>query len=297
MALVLPSIEAARAELGELVTRPGWPFGSRVDLFQVAPVTVAPLAGVLVVGRALRRETWLEPVEISEALFERLSKGAPIEPPVGQDERDQSQLDAASAKRADCTHCGVRPGLGPCPRCTGTGLIARNDQNAPVWLDCPDCDRGFVTCTVCEGTRRMIAAQLRHVHDHPVVLRRLVLPELPEWLDEAVRDLFASAGEPAAELAHDPEPTFSAAAYRGAMAASAAAFHGHTLGKANQEAYDLRAAFAYAKDTTNAAVRCYAQPFVIGRWHVRGMDRTAVFLVSEGSQHACVVEDTYGKRG
>ncbi len=36
MPLVLPSIEAARAELGELVSRPGWPFGGRVDLFEVA---------------------------------------------------------------------------------------------------------------------------------------------------------------------------------------------------------------------------------------------------------------------
>ncbi|MBL8610119.1 MAG: hypothetical protein JNL38_22480 [Myxococcales bacterium] len=295
----LPSLEGARDELGPLVSRVGWPFGKDVDLWTETPTAVMKLAAVLVSGRATRRDSWSEDVEISEALFAKLAAEPPIEPPKGTEPREQRRLDGASAIRAVCTHCGVRPGLGPCPRCTGTGrLLLPGDDGGGAARDCPDCDRGFVTCTVCEGTRAMVKAKLLHVTDHVVALHQLVLPDLPEWLEDPVRDMFAGAGDGLPEHAHDPEPSFTAAAYRGAQAASEQSFHGFAFGKANAAANELRARFAYGEGTSGASVKCYARPFLVARYHLRGVDRTVVVLLDSVRAHvARVIEDTYGNLG
>jgi hypothetical protein len=282
----LPVYEDAARELGELVTKVGL-FGMKTNLLAEPPVAVEKHAGLLLVGSALRREEWTKDVEVSETLFERLAAEPDIAPPEGRVEAEQRRVDGARAKRVSCTHCGVRPGLGPCPRCMGTGVVAGAGNN-PEFKECPNCDRGFIECSVCGGTRRVVVAPMRHVNDQVIAIHELVLPALHERVEEAARGLFATAGGPIASHEHDPEPAFAQAAYRGAQAASAGEFHGFAFGDASTRAVERRARFAYGEGMFNATVKCYAQPFLVARWKV-GAGRAAVIVLGGARVYAASV--------
>jgi hypothetical protein len=180
VAQFLPSLARARALSFEL------PEGR--------PTIERPLAAVTVVARAQTRQVFDERMEISLALAEKLPRSAPK--PSEAYEPATYRYFAHSAPERACSSCAFKPGFADCVACGASGRAG--DQ---PFTTCSACDGvGWVRCTACNGTKRVLPARIRRVEDRTHALRHTFVPDVGEHLGNVVL-LEAMEREPDSALA------------------------------------------------------------------------------------------------
>jgi len=256
--LILPSPELMRARVG--------PTFSPASIFGVAAI-VLRVDGV-------RRHAWSDETELAERLFAKYPRGAIPAPELVPESRNFKTIDDVVATTASrCSKCVIRPGFEPCPLCLGTG--AGSGSSADVGDRCYACHgEGFISCSGCDGTTRVVACAIRYVNDHFVRVRRVLVPAV----SPAIRSLLEariSADDPwSMEHAFDPEPNMVASAYRGASTVRAAEdFHGFFFGDALAHCLAARA------QATTGLVKFEISTFAIPiLWTVTGEDRNDAYF-------------------
>ncbi len=251
-----------------------------------SPTRVFGIAPIVVQVDGLRREEWSDPVELSPRLYDAYPKGHVPPPDLtrGLVETTFKVLDDDTpARRGRCMNCVLRPGLGPCPTCIGTGAGAPVDDFVSTLLGgCTACrGTGFSVCTMCEGTTQVVACAVRYVTDKPVRLRRVFVPQVGLVRGFIESQLDADSRWPDT-LAFDPQPGFVSSAYRGASAARAEdGFHGFFFGDA------LTACLGARNEMTTGLsrfdVRTYAVPTLWLVWEQpTGEQHRAYFFDATG---------------
>jgi len=195
------------------------------------PTEVFGVAALVLHVDGIRRTGWSDEAELSERLFESYPRGdvpAPEEP-TSRRGTYKTIDDAAPTRVQRCSACVVRPGFSPCTLCMGTGAGASSDLASR----CMACDGGFISCTTCEGTTRVVACSIRYVNDELVRVRRALVPAMHASVRSFVEARIPVEASWPSEQAFDPEPSLVGSAYRGAAAARAAEdFHGFFFGDA-----------------------------------------------------------------
>jgi len=263
--LVLPSPELVRARVGEAFS----------------PTNVFGVAALVLRVDGVRRHAWSDETELAERLFESYPRGAIPAPELVPESRNWKTIDDAEAtKAARCSKCVIRPGFEPCPLCLGTGAGSRTEGDK-----CYACiGEGFLPCSNCEGTTRVVACAVRYVNDHFVRVRRVVVPATPAPIRSSLEAAISADAPWSSEHAFDPEPGMVASAYRGASAVRAAEeFHGFFFGDAITRCLDARteATTGLARFTTST----FAIPIL---WTVTGEEQRhdAYFFDAHGAfQH------------
>lgn len=270
---LLPTLERIAAGLA-----------ARGQALPASPTRVFGIAPIVMQVDGMRREAWTDPVELSPRLFDAYPKGIVPPPDIarGLVETTYRVLDDdVLARRTRCMNCVLRPGLGPCPTCIGTG--AATSAGEDLVSRCLSCGgSGFAQCTMCEGTTQVVACAVRYVTDRPVRLRRTFVPQVGVVRGFLEAELDADSPWPQA-LAFDPQPAFVSSAYRGASSArSEDDFHGFFFG-------DAIAACLGARNelTTGLArfdVRTYAVPTLWLVWETpTGEAHRAYFYDAKGA--------------
>jgi hypothetical protein len=230
---LFPTFDAVRATLAARNAEP--PF---------QPTRVFHVAAIVMQLDGIRREEWVDDVELSPKLFERFPRGeAPPPGMAGPQQSTESSYrvldDTKPFRPGRCMTCVLKPGSSPCPTCEGTGK-----RTGDIEMACLACEgTGAITCPVCDGEQRTIACSVRYVNDRPVHVRQLFVPQV----HGSLRPYLTAAIDPAViwpkELAFDPAPSLVASAYRGASAVrSADEFQGWYFGAARDAALAARQA-------------------------------------------------------
>jgi hypothetical protein len=236
------------------------------------------LATVIVTVRGGFQEAWSRRDEMGIASYEAL---AAVTPPSrkGRAPLSYRKIDGDyPVERITCTHCRIRPGLGPCPRCTGVGVLLvqqPGSDNSNV-VDCPDCEDGFATCTVCGGSTKSVVATVRYVNVKPFETNHVI----PCVCRDAFVRAYPDTVEPPEGLAYDLESPSGQSAYRGATASAEREFHGYVFGDSVKQArafvHRVRSAPGFLIDT----LRTYAFPFVLATFVSKTGTHRAVFFVN-----------------
>lgn len=246
--LLLPSPELVRARVG--------PSFSPAEVFGVAAI-VLRVDGV-------RRHAWSDEAELAERLFEAYPRGAIPAPELVPESRNFKTIDDAETTNARrCSKCIIRPGFEPCPLCMGTGASSSTD----AFAKCYACiGEGFLPCSGCDGTTRVVACAIRYVNDHFVRVRRVIVPSVHASIRSFLEARISADARWSGEHAFDPEPGMIASAYRGASAVRAAEdFHGFFFGDA------LARCLAARAEATTGLARFEASTFAIPiLWTVTG---------------------------
>ncbi len=236
------------------------------------------LATVIVSVRGGFQEAWSRRDEMGMPSYEALAATSPP-PRKGRAAIGYRQIDEGyPVERITCTHCRIRPGLGPCPRCTGVGVLVvqqPGSDNSSV-VDCPDCEDGFATCTVCGGSTQSVLATVRYVNVKPFETNHVI----PCACRGAIVGVFPEATDPPEALAYDLDSPGGQSAYRGAVASAEREFHGYLLGDTVKQArafvHRVRSAPGFLIDS----LRTYAFPFVLATFESKAGSHRAVFLIN-----------------
>ena len=223
-----------------------------------SPTSTDRLAAIVFAADVLRRGAWSKEVELAVPLYERYATEMPIEPGVFADQSYKYVDTQRPARKGRCTSCAIVRGKEPCIHCGASG---RNDVNAA----CEYCERGYVVCSVCDGSVETVRATIRHVNDRPVSIRRAFVPTMeaaptPAALFQAFLDAQA---DPPPSLRFELQATVVHSAYRGASAVRAPEFHGHSFDDALPRALDAAKELARYRDAVKSDVRAYAWPFLV----------------------------------
>lgn len=260
----LPTPEAVRAISGE----------------SFKPHDVFGVAALVLHVDGIRREAWSDETELSERLFASYPRGAVPAPEAPTSQRGTYKTidDAAPTRAQRCSTCIIKPGFSPCTLCMGTGSGSGPDPYAR----CIACDRGFVRCTACEGTTRVVACTIRYVNDQLFRVRRAIVPAMHASIRSYVEARIPIEASWPVDHAFDPEPSLVGSAYRGASTVKAAEdFHGFFFGDA------IAACLAARAELTTGLARfdtsCFAVPIL---WTVTGDRHEAYFFDTTGTlQH------------
>jgi hypothetical protein len=199
----LPTLDAVREELGE----------------PLAPQMTYAVAALTLQVDGVRREAWSDKTELAVPLFESYPRGRVPPADIAAGVRSHKIIDdAAKTEARRCSTCVIRPGFQPCAVCVGTG--AGSGRELPnICYACSG--EGFVKCSVCDGTMRVVACSVRYVNDTPVRVRRAIVPAV----DASIRPFLEAKINAEAlwppDHVFDPEPGLVASAYRGASAVRA----------------------------------------------------------------------------
>ena len=237
------------------------------DLAEGEPQFVRPLAAITLFARVQMRELRDEELELSEAIANAMPKEPPPEP---EDWLNQSRAFLSEIKRwIPCTLCGVRPGFGFCPFCNGSGSVGLSK--------CAECNAGWVTCTTCDGTKRVCLANVRHVDDRDVAIRYTFVPATTTVLEEALTTAF-DAEEPSECLRFDLDLRNVNAPYRTADegVATQGSFHEHSFAESLDRTRNLVDRLGGKGTWLREEVRAYARPFL---W-VRSREGSDLALVT-----------------
>lgn len=235
------------------------------------------LATVIVSVRGGFQEAWSRRDEMGISSYEALAAVTPP-PRRGGAPIGYRQIDGDyPVERITCTHCRIRPGFGPCPRCTGVGVLVvqqPGSDNSSV-VDCPDCEDGFSTCTVCGGSTKSVVATVRYVNVKPFEVNHVI----PCVCRDAFVRAYPDTAEPPEGLAYDLESASGQSAYRGAVASAEREFHGYVFGDSVRLArafvHRVRSAPGFLIDT----MRTYAFPFVLATFVSEAGTHRVVFFV------------------
>ncbi len=238
-------------------------------------------AGIIVAAQGANEQGWSRREELSSELYEKLaaSHGPPISEALAASFRE---LDTSQpVQPTTCTNCRIRPGFGPCPRCSGVGvlLVQSPTGNTSSVDDCPECEDGFATCTVCGGSTRTISATVRYVNRTPLAAQHLVLPNAVADLAGTLRGAFSAPGEIPAELAIELEADESATAYRGAQPGAMTDFRGYSLGDAARRALGFARRVRVAPNFLLRDLRTFAMPFITAAFSTSGSPVRIVMFV------------------
>ncbi len=220
----------------------------------------------------IRREAWSDDTELGEQLFATYPRGAIAPPELGVGRSFKTIDDAKETKAQRCSTCVIRPGFAPCTICLGSGKGASTE----AFDHCVGCDGlGFLKCSACDGTTRVVACAVRYVDDHVVTVRRALVPAVHPSIRPFIEARIPSDVPWPEVHAFDPEPSMVASAYRGASAAMRAAedFHGYFFGDALATCLATRAEL-----TTGLArfkMRTFAVPIL---WTVTNETHEAFFF-------------------
>jgi hypothetical protein len=262
--LVLPSPELVRTRIGA----------------SFAPTEIFGVAALVLRVDGVRRHAWSDETELAEGLFAKYPRGAIPAPELVPESRNFKTIDdAESTKVSRCSKCVIRPGFEPCPLCLGTGAGATSSM-----IDrCYACSgEGFIACSGCDGTTRVVACAVRYVNDHFVRVRRVIMPPVHASIRSFIEAKISPDASWSTEHAFDPEPGMVASAYRGASAVrSAEDFHGFFFGDAVVRCLASRA------EATTGLARFETSTFAIPiLWTVTGEHHDAYFFDDAGAfQH------------
>lgn len=255
------------------------------------PTEARALAAIIVAIDAVKRESWVHDVEVSEQLFAAAPRDMP---PVPADYFDRACaiVDTTSApKRRRCSNCPLQEGRMACPLCGGTGV----DK-------CLGCAAsGFIPCASCDGTGVTLRVVMRHVNDRGIWIRRVVVPTFSVPLQEVVeRFVHPSMIAPLAprrdgEAPYDPngrfrielQPALVQSAYRGAGASRVPEFHGHRFDDALERAIEIARSLEKYDGIVRSEQRAYACPFLWLRFGEQAARELVVFLDTLGEP--CIV--------
>jgi len=277
----VPTLEQARVERTRLRAPIWWGLGER-DLLEEEPTSIERLAVVVVRAVVHSRETWVRESDLPV----RFASQPPMsEPPAAKPFRERSHrvfVGIVANERKRCTLCGVRRGLGPCGRCTGTGKViqTKTDDGVGVAVDCKACADGFVTCTQCEGTGEVVVGRIRYVEDRSTKLRYAYVPTMSATLERAVESMLDESVEPPPSLQIDLAPREVRSAYRGAVAREEPTFHQHRFGDALERARAGVATLPSGASVVHRDVRAFAWPLLLLRFGGIGRPREAVLVVA-----------------
>ncbi len=239
------------------------------------------LATVIVSVRGGFQEAWTRREEMGVPSYEALATAVP---PARTDRTPLSyrQVDGNQpVERIRCTHCQIRPGFGPCPRCTGVGVLIvqqPGSDNSNV-IDCPDCEDGFATCTVCGGSQQSVVAAVRYVNIKPFATNHVI----PCTCRDALMQVYPETIEPPASLVYDVESPGGQSAYRGNVASAEREYHGYAFGDTVKQARAfvrrVQAAPGFLIDTLHT----YAFPFILASFAGKSRThRVTFFLDADG---------------
>jgi hypothetical protein len=255
----LPTPEAIRAAVGE----------------SFAPSETYGVAALVLQVDGVRREAWSDETELSEALFESYPRGQ-VPTPELEETSHKIIDDAGKIETRRCSTCVIKPGFAPCAVCVGTGSGSGKDAGDR----CFACEgEGFVKCSICDGTTRVVACTIRYVNDKPIHVRRVLMPALDASIRPYIEaKIIADATWPD-DRAFDPEPSLVASAYRGASTVrSTADFHGFAFGDAI--ALCLQARSDATTGLARFVVRTYAVPIL---WALTRHHHSAFFYDETGA--------------
>jgi len=259
--LLLPSPELVRARVGA----------------SFSPAEVFGVCAIVLRVDGVRRHAWSDETELAERLFESYPRGAIPAPELVPESRNFKTIDDAEATNARrCSKCVIRPGFEPCPLCLGTGAGSSTD----AFAKCFACiGEGFIPCSGCDGTTRVVACAVRYVNDHFVRVRRAIVPTVHASIRSFLEARISADAAWSGEQAFDPEPGMIASAYRGASAVRAAEdFHGFFFGDA------LARCLAARAEATTGLARFEASTFAVPiLWAVTGDRHDAYFFDAAGA--------------
>lgn len=282
--VLLPERDAAEAAAAKLeVARGSW-FRRSSTLAAYTPSEVLALSAVYLAGRGVRRDSWSRTGEVSERELERLSQ---VEGVAARLVERSFQIvdDPKTAIAAQCTHCGVRPGFGPCTRCIGTGRLLRRVGDDESWVDC-GCDQGFVRCTQCGGTQRVFAVTIRFITDTVLKVEEWAVPNAANAALAALRAL--GTPQTTAGFSCELESTPLESAYRGASTMKTPSFFGFELLDAAERARDRLARVQTSLSAVQA--ESFAVPFFLLRYAIgKRLVQAAVRRLGDGSYAARLV--------
>jgi hypothetical protein len=261
-ALLLPSPELVRARVGS----------------SFSPTSVFGVAAITLRVDGVRRHAWSDETELAERLFTSYPRGAIPAPELVPESRNFKTIDdAASTNARRCSRCIIRPGFEPCPFCLGTGAGSGSDPNAKCYACVGE---GFIPCSGCDGTTRVVACAVRYVNDHFVRVRRVIVPPVHASIRSFIEARISADAHWPADQAFDPEPGMVASAYRGASAVRAAEdFHGFFFGDA------LARCLAARAEATTGLARFETSTFAIPiLWAVTGEERNDAYFFDDAGE-------------
>lgn len=268
----LPDLDEARAERS---LAPQWDYDGR-DLSRVAPAHVEPQAALIIRWRGVERSTSTDQIEVPE---NRARIGEMPEYPKRFVEWRTTRVvtDILEDVATPCSLCVGTPGLSRCPRCDGTGKL-RGPLGGRILGPPCDCERGWVVCEVCEGSRltrwvmeATVEDRSSRIRAHHIDIRRgplrnaLVKIMSPSRLPEALR------WTPTGERRTGP--------YRGGPR-EADGLHGHDFGAARAAARKTARALAERPSLVQRA-ELYAWPFLRVDFHFDDARNRHVYLVRD----------------
>lgn len=243
-------------------------------------------AGVVVAVDGASQEAWSRREELSESLYQKLAATRPPDPAETLSASFR-ELDTSQPVRAEtCTNCRIRPGFGPCPRCSGVGVLLVRHPNGDTSTveDCPECEDGFSTCTVCGGSTKAVVATVRYVDRKPLRSYHLALAPEFAYLKEVIGWGYPDPFEMPEELAVDLERDATTSAYRGAQPGMLSEFRGFRLGDAAQRAWAFVRRVKAAPNFVVRSMRTFVLPFVVASFESSGEPvRIVLFATHDGS--------------
>jgi len=243
-------------------------------------------AGILLVAEGATEESWTRREELSTDLYRELSSTRGPSPAEALSATFREIDTSQPIEPITCTNCRIHPGFGPCPRCSGVGvLLVRNMSNDTTAVeDCPECEDGFAPCTVCGGSTRAIAATIRYVNRTPLRATQLVLPEAVGNLRDVLLWGFPDPSSVPADLLVDLEGKATSSAYRGAQPGGWTGYRGYRLDDAGRRAEMFARRVRNAPHFVLRELRTYALPFVVARFATTGDALQIVLYVDAEGQ-------------
>jgi hypothetical protein len=195
-----------------------------------SPTEFFGVAAIILRLDGIRREAWSDETELGEALFASYPRGAIAAPELGLARSFKTIDDAAGTKTQRCSMCVIRPGFAPCNVCLGSGAGATTE----ISDRCVGCNgEGYLRCSACDGSTRVVACSIRYVNDEVLRVRRALVPAVHGSIRPFLEARIPIDQDWPSSQAFDPEPSLVASAYRGAAAVAAVEdFHGYFFGDA-----------------------------------------------------------------
>jgi len=239
----------------------------------VTVLSIQPVATIVLAVRGGIQQAWTRQEEMGEATYQALLAETP--PPKTNDRAaDYRQIDnEVPVQRITCTHCRIRPGFGLCPRCQGVGVLLSDRPGTESVLDCPDCEDGFATCTVCGGSTQSRVVTVRYVTIKPLRINHVI----PCHGQEALKEAYPDKVDLPSFLAYDLE---SSSAYRGTSADVGKDYFGFsfedTIVRAKAFIDRLHSAPSFLVDSLQSFAMPYLLVHLVTRSQIR---RRAVFCI------------------
>jgi len=288
----LPSVERAKAGGLSLKTRVWLQAGREVDLLDVEPTDQQRLAMVALDATVLHRDGWEETKEMSEHLVSISPMGVPPAPDTMIAKSHHVIREVLDAGPRICTMCSVRPGMELCAICGGRGVreipVANNAQ---ALVPCETCHGGgFVKCSTCDGSTRVLRARVRYVDDRINTLQYLYVPSMTLPIESALDQHFERWRRPPECLRFDPAPREAGGPYRGGPAAEPS-FHGHRFGDALQRALRAARGLAGSGEILRQELKTYAWPILWLKYKTWGASRDVILCPrADGALYAFITK-------